>query len=626
MSFRKYQKDLEQKREEREILSELQSTVTLLTKRRDESAAKAREELRKGNEKSFSAAVSRLKNEMFCLAQAKDMLNNYQRACELRNMQSVSKKFDSSFRAIMREITGRSGGASEELKKLFKSNSFTFESSVGSLSDISDEEVRSLLEAEIRREDENFEDTLRKLERELGIEHFERPSAPPEEFRKEKEPLFEDIIRFPEEHFPEQVTELPPLTEVEEEPISPALPVGVGGYLEAPEPSEKESKEERPAENIFSYDGEEVTSFPLSILSDREDRAKIREENERDIEEIVSVLEEKLRDFGIAVKTERTCVGALFSRIEMRLLGTTTLAQVKRIEKDIAMALKRSVRLLLPIEGKDLIGVEVENARAEIIPVKELLLQGTKEGEIKIGLGFDLTYQPCYKSLDSLPHLLVGGTTGSGKSNFLHSVIAGLLYFYSPREVRLILVDFKRVELGRYQGIPHLVGGKIVDEQEEAFQMFGELSEEMDRRYKLFASCGVRDIAAYHAKIGELPAIVAIVDEYGDLVGSGYEKQIEKLIQRLAQKARACGIHLILSTQRPSVKVLSGVIKANFPTRIAFSVASHVDSTNILDASGAEDLIGKGDMLFSRGNKIERLQTPFVSEEDIQSIVDYFNH
>ena len=201
-----------------------------------------------------------------------------------------------------------------------------------------------------------------------------------------------------------------------------------------------------------------------------------------------------------------------------------------------------------------------------------------------------------------------------------------MIYRYSPKEVRLVLIDFKRVELGIYNGIPHLVDGKIKDEHDSAMQVLQDLDAEMERRYGLFLEKGARNISEYNSACAEdekLPVIITMIDEYADMVGSEYQKKVEQIIQRLAQKARAGGIHLIISTQRPTVKVINGVIKANFPTRVAFSVASHVDSQNILDETGAQNLVGKGDMLLGYYNKMERLQAPYISFEEIKSVTNY---
>ena len=376
----------------------------------------------------------------------------------------------------------------------------------------------------------------------------------------------------------------------------------------------------------FTYTGKPYVFPPLDLLTEVVGRDEIRAFNKQDIEQIIPILEDKFKSFDIDVHTENFTVGAAFSRLECRVVSNTPLSQIARIENDISMALKRKVRLLLPIEGKDLIGVEVENAQREMLPIKELLVQcGNATNEIEFGVGFDIDYRPQFKKFNSLPHLLIGGTTGSGKSIFLHSLIMQMLYRYTPEQVRLVLVDFKRVEIGMYNGVPHLVKGKVVDEYEDAMNMFKNLVDEMERRYQLFLESGVRNIIEYNDKNrnSRLPVVIAVVDEYADIMGSSFEKQFNQLVMRLVQKARASGIHLILATQRPSVNVISGNIKANLPTRVSFAVPSHIDSMNILDASGAQDLISKGDMMISFGGKIDRLQSPYVAIEEIDKTTKF---
>lgn len=630
MSFRSYKKELDKKRDEQNVINMLNFTVDTLQRRRDEYAEKAKNELRCGNKSQYEAYVALLKNVMFNIAQTKDMLANFLIARDLREMQSLSKDFVKAINSVMKDVFKTSklirvassqklfnkalykqNYTASELQQLLKDNKVTFVSSVSTLSDISDTEIKSLLEMEIKKDDRDIDDMLAKLEKEFSVNSL--PTKIVEGISNNENANLSSVVDTPKQ-----------LEKSQEE--------NRNDMNSGDEPSENKKtptqKQEPESKIDFTYSGDYV--FPtLDLLVDAQQNAATRACNERDINEIKTVLENKLKEFDIEAKTENYIIGATYSRLELKLLSNTLLSQIAKIEKDIAMALKRTVRLLLPIEGKDLIGVEVENAVREIIPIKTLLESPqaqSRQGKADIGLGLDIEYKPRFKTFDSFPHLLIGGTTGSGKSCFLHSMITEIFYRYTPSELRLILVDFKRVEMGMYNGLPHLVGGKVVDEYEDVALILENLSNEMDRRYKMFLQKGVRDIAEFNSKCDnrdKLPTILTIVDEYGDIVGSKFEKTIEQYLQRLAQKARACGIHLIVSTQRPSVKVINGVIKANFPTRIAFSVASHIDSMNILDCSGAEDLIGKGDMLFSCCGKVERLQTPYVSLDEINSVADF---
>ena len=606
-SFRQYRKDMQKKLEEKQVLNALNTAVRSLERRRGEYAEKAKNALKHGNKAEYTAYVSLLKQVMFNLSQTQDMLINYQIAIELRDMQSLSSRFVKSMNAIMKDVYKISEAinaaasqqlfskalhqqnvSAKQLQKLLQDNQFEYKCSVDSLSDISDEEVRALLEVEIKKDDYDIDETLSKLEKEFAVPSLEKeavgigvdaPAAPTANVNSEQSAPASDGKR-----------------------------------------SDRPSKEEpQPVE--FTYSGSPYVYPSLDLLSDVEGREEIRAYNKQDIEQIIPILEDKFRAFEIEVKTENFTVGAAFSRLECLVVSNTPLSQIARIENDISMALKRKVRLLLPIEGKDLIGVEVENAKRETLPLKELLSQcGNSTGEIELGVGFDLNYQPQFKKLNSLPHLLIGGTTGSGKSIFLHSLIMQMLYRYTPEEVRLVLVDFKRVEIGMYNGVPHLVNGKVVDEYEDAMNVFKCLVDEMERRYQLFLESGVRNIIEYNEKnhAHRLPVVIAVVDEYADIMGSSFEKQFNQLVLRLVQKARASGIHLILATQRPSVNVISGNIKANLPTRISFAVPSHIDSQNILDASGAQDLISKGDMMISFGGKIDRYQSPYVDIKEIE--------
>lgn len=391
-----------------------------------------------------------------------------------------------------------------------------------------------------------------------------------------------------------------------------------GGSFEIPE-------EEK---NIFEYDGGRFENPSLDLLVSAENNSAIRESNRQDIEQIIKVLIEKLNDFDIKVEVVGCIVGASYSRVEMKLLSNTQLTAIAKYEPDIAMVLKRKIRLLLPIEGKDLIGIEVQNAKREVLTLKAMLEseQGQDtSGKINTGIGYDIEGNPVFASFDSLPHALVGGSTGSGKSVFLSSVISGIVFRYQPKDVRLVLVDFKRVEMNVYNGLPFVVGGKAIDDFDETQDMFCKLVDEMERRYTLLSNSRTRNFKEYNEKVEEkdkLPAIIIIIDEYADMVSNKGYKELAGNIQRIAQKARAAGMYMFIATQRPSAKVIDGVIKANLPSRVAFSVASHIDSMNILDVSGAEDLIGAGDMLFQQGGYLKRLQAPFISTEEIARVVD----
>ena len=343
---------------------------------------------------------------------------------------------------------------------------------------------------------------------------------------------------------------------------------------------------------------------------------------------MAALVEQKLKDFGIEVKCENIVVGPSVSRLEYRLISKTPLSQIEKLESDIAMTLKRSVRLLLPIKGKDLIGVEVPNAYRSMVGLKQAMLKKpAAQGKLQFLLGEDIEGDVKNLELNSLPHMLVAGSTGSGKSVFLHSLINSMLLRYTPNEVKFVLIDFKRVEFFLYTGIPNLVNGKVIDDHEDALNAIKELSDEMDRRYEIISQNDVASNVDEYNKLcppnKRLPAIVCIIDEYADLICSEHKKEFNKYVTRLVQKARAASIHLIISTQRPSVDVVDGITKANLPTKIALFVANHIDSMNIINTSGAQNLTGQGDMLVSQVGGIDRYQSPFVAKSDIKAIVTF---
>ncbi len=604
MSFRKFQKELELKKEEQSMINTLNSTIESLTQKRDEYIKKAKEELEKDNKSLYMAYVALLKNAMFNLAQSQDMLANYIIAKDLREMQSLNKDFVKSIDKIMKNVykTSKSikvnksqkqfnkaiyaqNQTSSQLKNLLKDNNFSFSNSVNSLSDISDNEVYNMLKDEIKKDDVDFENTLNKLEESLSI-------------NEDKEETPQQIVIGKNENF-ENKKEI------------------------------KKSKEEKDnSKEIKEKVLKEYVYPPLSLLENYEENAKIHLENENEIMELKEILENKLKEFHIGAKVENCNVGSTFSRIELRLDKETRVSQISDIINDVAVVLKRKVRLQTLIEGKDLIGIEVSNTKREVLTLKSILETNNIKNDIEdinVCLGVDVDYKPMIRSFDDFPHLLIGGSTGSGKSVFLHSLICSLLFNYSPKEVQLVLLDFKRVEFGMYNNIPHLLNGKVIDEVEDASEILEYLNEEMDKRYSILLENSVRNIKEYNQENEnkKMSRIIVFVDEYAELLNSNRPKEDAAKLLRLAQKARACGIHLVVSTQRPDVKIISGNIKVNFTTRIAFSVASHIDSMNILNSSGAEDLIGKGDMLINMDGRITRLQAPFISVKEIKNVVNY---
>ncbi|MHB8074873.1 DNA translocase FtsK [Desulfosporosinus fructosivorans] len=352
--------------------------------------------------------------------------------------------------------------------------------------------------------------------------------------------------------------------------------------------------------------------------------------------ETSQLLEKVLLDFGVKAKVIRVTRGPVITRYELAPAPGVKISKIVNLADDIALGLAaRDVRIEAPIPGKAAIGIEVPNKQARSVPFREVL-DTTSFGEypskLKVALGKDIADQPIIGDLSKMPHLLVAGATGSGKSVCVTSIINSILYNATPDEVKFLLVDPKMVELSQYNGIPHLLAPVVVDPKKAASALKW-IVKEMENRYELFAAAGVRDIERYNKmKAGEtiswkpaLPFIVVIIDELADLmmVAAG---EVEEAICRLAQMARAAGIHLVIATQRPSVDVITGVIKANIPSRISFAVSSQIDSRTILDATGAEKLLGRGDMLYSPlgVNKALRVQGCLVTDDEVQRVITHW--
>ena len=347
------------------------------------------------------------------------------------------------------------------------------------------------------------------------------------------------------------------------------------------------------------------------------------------------VLIETLNNFSIPVELTGVSHGPAVTRFEIRPASGIKVSRVASYADDIAMALSaESVRIEAPIPGKNAVGVEVPNEKKELVHLRDILQSDDVRKSTKrliVGLGKDNSGRFIVADLAKMPHVLIAGQTGSGKSVCINAIIVSILYRSTPDEVKMIMIDPKMVELNVYNTIPHLLVPVVTDPRKAAGALDWAVAE-MDRRYKLFSSVGAKNIESYNAHLSQeggetpMPQIVIIIDELADLMMTS-PKEVEDSINRLAQLARAAGMHLVIATQRPSVNVITGLIKANIPTRIAFTVASGVDSRTILDSIGAEKLLGNGDMLYLPPNKNKpmRLQGAWVSEEEVQDIVDYIS-
>jgi S-DNA-T family DNA segregation ATPase FtsK/SpoIIIE len=419
-------------------------------------------------------------------------------------------------------------------------------------------------------------------------------------------------------------------------PLQPDLP-------NTSEPAIKEVESKEP----IAETSQEKTVMPSTQLLDRalDDGSSLTEE---ELSQIASLLETKLDEFGIEATVESVLPGPVVTRFEIQPAPGTKASKITNIAQDIARSLSvSSVRVVEVIEGKSYVGIEIPNTNRKMVRLTEILSsQAFKKSpsNLTLALGHDISGNPVVVDLAKMPHLLVAGTTGSGKSVGVNAMLLSLLFKSDPKDVRLILIDPKMLELSVYDGIPHLLTPVITD-MTDASNGLRWCVVEMDRRYKLMSLMGVRNLAGFNKKVEEaaangkqlinplhpedeeylevLPSIVVVVDEFADmmmLVG----KKVEHLIARIAQKARAAGIHLILATQRPSVDVITGLIKANIPTRIGFQVSTKIDSRTILDQGGAEQLLGYGDMLYlppGVGVPV-RVHGAFVGDDEVHRVVN----
>lgn len=387
-------------------------------------------------------------------------------------------------------------------------------------------------------------------------------------------------------------------------------------------------------EDLFEEENEHIKYAnykmpPVSLLnkvvnkSDKRSKQKVLENARR--------LEQTLRDFGVEASINQVTVGPTITRYEIQPRPGVKVSKIVNLTDDIALSLAaKSIRMEAPIPGKNAIGIEVPNEESQMVGIREIMESKEFNGypsKLAMGLGKDVAGRIIIGDIAKMPHLLIAGSTGSGKSVCVNTLITSLVYKAKPDEVKLILIDPKVVELSNYNGIPHLLIPVVTDPKKAANALTWAVTE-MNRRYKLFADTQVKDIKSYNEKTDNpLPRIVIIIDELADLMMVS-ANDVEDCIHRLAQMARAAGMHLIVATQRPSVDVITGVIKANIPSRIAFAVSSQTDSRTIIDMGGAEKLLGKGDMLFYPlgAAKPVRLQGAFISEAESDKIIEHIKN
>ncbi|MGR3285419.1 DNA translocase FtsK [Bacillus sonorensis] len=412
--------------------------------------------------------------------------------------------------------------------------------------------------------------------------------------------------------------------EASEQPEAPPEPEGEGDMPAAPEIA------------FTELENKDYQLPSLNLLDDPKHTGQ--QADKKNIYDNARKLERTFQSFGVKAKVTQVHLGPAVTKYEVYPDVGVKVSKIVNLSDDLALALAaKDIRIEAPIPGKSAIGIEVPNAEVAMVSLKEVLeskLNDRPDAKLMIGLGRNISGEAVLAELNKMPHLLVAGATGSGKSVCVNGIITSILMRAKPHEVKMMMIDPKMVELNVYNGIPHLLA-PVVTDPKKASQALKKVVNEMERRYELFSHTGTRNIEGYNdcikrmnaseeAKQPELPYIIVIVDELADLMMVA-SSDVEDSITRLSQMARAAGIHLIIATQRPSVDVITGVIKANIPSRIAFSVSSQTDSRTILDMGGAEKLLGRGDMLFLPvgANKPVRVQGAFLSDEEVEKVVDH---
>ncbi|MDX1623772.1 MAG: DNA translocase FtsK [Gemmatimonadota bacterium] len=422
----------------------------------------------------------------------------------------------------------------------------------------------------------------------------------------------------------------------EAEEDEPAVPAGPPASAPAPSPTVAPGARGGPLAGSFLP--------PIDLLESPPPADDRR--SEADLERLGEVLIEKLRTFNVEGEIVAIHSGPVLTQFEVKPAPGVKVNQISNLADDLALAMRAErIRIVAPIPGKGAVGIEIPNPEPRIVTLREVLESPAWRGadqKLPLALGREIAGEPIVTDLARMPHLLIAGATGSGKSVCINALVTSLLYRYPPDEVRFIMIDPKMLELVVYNGIPHLLHPVVVEHKKSAKALKWTVAE-MDRRYKMLAANGIRSLADFNARarrgedledpgrgegdegpIRPLPYIVVVIDELADLMLT-VQQEVEEPLARLAQMARAVGIHLVLATQRPSVNVITGVIKANFPSRISFQVSSKIDSRTVLDMNGAEALIGDGDMLFLPADRAEpvRIQGAYLSSEETARIVDY---
>lgn len=402
-------------------------------------------------------------------------------------------------------------------------------------------------------------------------------------------------------------------------------------FKQVEEEKADKTKEVLQLEHTITVEDDNYEFPPVQLLSEAEKKAN--KGSKKAVTDTATKLQKTLYSFGVSAKVENVSVGPAITRYELKPAEGVRVSKIANLADDIALNLAaESIRIEAPIPGKQAVGIEIPNKENETVHLREIIEDNSfinHKSKLAFALGKDVAGQAVVTDISKMPHVLIAGATGSGKSVCINTLITSIIYKAKPSEVKLLMVDPKVVELSVYNGIPHLLIPVVTDPKKAAGALAWAV-QEMENRYQVFASKGVRDIKGYNELMKKetensiLPQIVIIIDELADLMMVS-PKDVEDSICRLAQKARAAGMHLVIATQRPSVDVITGIIKANIPSRISFAVSSQVDSRTILDMAGAEKLLGKGDMLFypSGAPKPTRVQGAFISDQEVEKIVDF---
>lgn len=404
-------------------------------------------------------------------------------------------------------------------------------------------------------------------------------------------------------------------------------------FVQEEKTKENETKERLQLEHsTIIVEEDDYETPPIDLMTEGRS-SNINKNDEKAFEDVAKKLKKTLTSFGVSAKVESVSVGPAITRYELKPAEGVRVSQIAKLADDIALNLAaESIRIEAPIPGKQAVGIEIPNKEKELVNLRDIIESvefNENNSNLAFALGKDVAGVKVVTDIAKMPHVLIAGSTGSGKSVCINTLITSIIYKSKPSDVKLIMVDPKVVELSVYNGIPHLLIPVVTDPKKAAGALAWAV-QEMVNRYSLFAEKGVRDIKGYNTALqqedlgGKLPQIVIVIDELADLMMVA-KKEVEDAICRLAQMARAAGMHLVIATQRPSVDVITGIIKANIPSRISFAVSSQIDSRTILDMAGAEDLLGKGDMLFypMGASKPVRIQGAFISDKEVEKIVGF---